>query len=363
MKDVTMIMDLQFGSTGKGLISGYLAHHTSPDTVVAAWGPNAGHTYVDSRGVRYITTMLPIGAISSKGCKAILIGPGATVDLKALLAETQFMVANHEGPAREMTMVIHPQAMVVLDRHRQAEAAGTNVKIGSTMKGAGAALVEKVQRNPAVSPLIRDQQDSEDLVELKFRLGRFGITVHIDEAAYYDFLASSTHMQVEGAQGFGLGVHREFWPYATSREVTPAQILSDCGMPVPKSMYTVGTLRTYPIRVANRFDKDGQQIGTSGPVYSDQRELDWSEVGVDPEYTTVTKLQRRIFTMSFQQLHEAVRVCRPQGLFLNFANYVKGKGELEGLVSDVEYVACTAVKWLGYGPAIGDVVRSDKPLR
>ena len=42
-----MILDLQFGSTGKGLLAGFLAKSRQPDVVITAWGPNAGHTYID----------------------------------------------------------------------------------------------------------------------------------------------------------------------------------------------------------------------------------------------------------------------------------------------------------------------------
>lgn len=362
--DVTLITDLQFGSTGKGLICGYLAHHSNPDGVAAAWGPNAGHTYIDHRGVKYVTTMLPIGAIASTKCKSIFIGPGATLDVKALMAEVQYMVANHAGAARKINLFIHPQATMLMPRHKDSEAAGSNVRIGSTMKGTGAALIEKIKRDPdGPSPLVRHNLDDRDFQEMTYRFHEFGITVYAASDAYMEGLSSVRTLQVEGAQGFGLGIHRDFWPYATSREVTPAQILSDCAMFIPKKMQIVGTIRTYPIRVSNRFDAAGVQIGTSGPVYDDQRELDWSEIGVEPELTTVTKLQRRIFTMSYRQLLEASEICRPDMIFLNFANYVKDKATLQAMIEDVEYASGSTVGWIGYGPSIRHVVRADGTLR
>ena len=44
-----LICDMQYGSTGKGLLAGYLAMNHGPDTLMTAWGPNSGHTYVNDR--------------------------------------------------------------------------------------------------------------------------------------------------------------------------------------------------------------------------------------------------------------------------------------------------------------------------
>ena len=80
-------------------------------------------------------------------------------------------------------------------------------------------------------------------------------------------------------------------------------------------------MRTYPIRVANRYDEQGNRIGWSGPAYEGQRELTWEEMGVTPEKTTVTKLTRRIFQFSEEQTRQAMQVVMPDEIFLNFANY------------------------------------------
>ena len=45
MEAMDIVIDLQYGSTGKGLIVGFLAEEHKYDTVVTAWAPNAGHTY------------------------------------------------------------------------------------------------------------------------------------------------------------------------------------------------------------------------------------------------------------------------------------------------------------------------------
>jgi hypothetical protein len=85
--------------------------------------------------------------------------------------------------------------------------------------------------------------------------------------------------------------------------------------------------------------------GSSGPGYPDQREIDWSQIGVEPELTTVTKLPRRLFTFSQQQLTEAHwhnGGYWKTSLFLNFCNYMTkgptGPNELHRLIKEIEAV-------------------------
>ena len=63
---------------------------------------------------------------------------------------------------------------------------------------------------------------------------------------------------------------------------------------------------------------------------------------------------RRIFTFSFQQLEEALRMCNPDVIFLNFCNYLT-KEDLTALVRDVDAVTGINIKWLGWGPNHNDI--------
>lgn len=370
MKMLSIVMDLQFGSTGKGLLCGWLSNAYNYDTVISAWGPNAGHTYIDQRGVKYVNTMLPIGALNPS-VRNVLLGPGSVINLQSLLSETQFAVIHSGDRAPTFSLVIHPQAMVVRERHLEQEK--QLVRIGSTMKGTGAALLEKIARDPAQSPLVRDAVDDPAFIEFQDRMEKIGIQVLISEEAYNTAIRASSNALLEGAQGFSLGLNRGFWPHTTSREITPAQMLSDCALPLPLSygVTVYGCLRTYPIRVANRTSPSGKLLGTSGGVYRDQRELTWDELGLEPEYTTVTKLKRRVFSFSYDQLIDALRLCTPDHLFLNFCNYLEPRhgsewdrtGKLARLVDDIDSIAADmapgnkdcAVSYLGWGPNHDDV--------
>jgi hypothetical protein len=103
--------------------------------------------------------------------------------------------------------------------------------------------------------------------------------------------------------------------------------------------------------------------GSSGPCYPDQTELAWEDLGIAPELTTVTKLPRRIFTFSDQQLLEAFWHCGQYyktHLFLNFANYLDDEDQVRELISRIERYEIMKlnppkVQWLGYGPDDADV--------
>lgn len=352
MRKATLICDLQFGSTGKGLIAGILAERDAPDVVMTSWGANAGHTYIDAGGRKYVHTMIANGCVSPK-LEYILVGPGSSINLDALFSEAREV----DWPDTFVGILIHPHTGVISQKHREAESSGNMVSIGSTRKGVGECVIDKIRRNPDGNATAHDYRDNvlfRSAAETKFSAR---VCTQIEYAGVW---RNAKRIQIEGAQGFSLGINSGMYPYVTSRECTPAQILSDLCLPIGIVDKVVGCLRTYPIRVANRYDGGGVMVGTSGPCYSDQRELDWvTDLGMQPELTTVTKLPRRIFTFSLLQLRAALRVCTPDELFLNFCNY-KTKDEIAELVRVINNEASNSnsgvVKYMGYGPSAKDVV-------
>jgi len=337
---IDMILDFQYGSTGKGLIAGYLAKRQDYDTAVCAFATNAGHTYIDKeRGIHIMTQQLPT-AISSPTVKNILIGPGAAINSSVLLRE----LTDYGHMLFNKRIMIHPQAAVVEDYHADFEMSDGRTKMGSTAKGCGEAYIERMRRNPGTANTVKMRW-----VDHGHFLGQYVCT----EAEYRDVLQKSENVIVEGAQGFSLSLYHGQYPYVTSRDVTPWQVAADCGLPYKWAPYIkiIGTLRTLPIRVNNRD-------GSSGPCYPDQTELDWNQVGVPAELTTVTKLPRRVFTFSQQQLDEALFHCGgywDTSLFLNFCNYIEDADDLRALVEHIQTATSSRLNppkilWVGYGP-------------
>lgn len=344
---VDMVMDFQYGSTGKGLIAGYLAKRENYDTAICSFATNAGHTYIDeSRMMHAMTQQLPTAAVSSTTVKNVLLGPGSLIHIDTLMAELKRYSKYLAGKR----IMIHPQAAIVTDKHMAIEKEyGT--KIGSTVKGVGEAMIHRIRRDPLLNNTAGGVQYCNWLSEL-------GLLVTADE--YTRAVNQSENVIIEGAQGYSLSLYHGQYPYVTSRDVTPWQIAADCGIPFKWASYiqVIGTIRTYPIRVNNRD-------GSSGPCYPDQREIQWSDIGIKPELTTVTKLPRRIFTFSRKQLTDAMFHCSGYWntrLFLNFANYMN-REEIMNLAKNIELPVDMAlnppsIHWFGYGPDDKDVTRT-----
>lgn len=353
-----MIIDGQWGSTGKGLIAGYLARQYRPDAVVCNFGPNAGHTFVFAGGSRVMTRQLPTGIVADS-VKAVFIGPGAVIDPDVL--ERELVEFAHF--LRGKRVFIHERAAVVNEDNRAAERALLS-HISSTAKGTGSAMTAKTMRlDTAIARWYRENGDGCEVWP----------SLVVTHDLYVSELLKAQLLQIESAQGLELGVSSgSHYPYCTGRDVTPAQVLSDCGVPFgeARGCDVIATLRTFPIRVGDQYDGSGVKIGTSGPVYADQKEVTFAEIGVPDEKTTVTGKTRRIFTFSDYGMERAIRNLTPTHVFLNFVNYVSKNpafddpaviGYVERIVAAHRramgwYPALDFVRWIGTGPEESHIV-------
>lgn len=345
---VTAIVDLQFGSTGKGSIAGWMGQYGGFDAVTTAWGPNAGHTSVFGDGDKCVRTMISNAAYRSPTIKSIFVAPGSMVNPDALLAEyNDTCQRNINLGYKAPRLFIHEHAAVVLEIDRKMEAE-YGASIGSTMKGTAEAVIRKIRRKREANPATMGEY-----AKLNPSVWSYFVVSHNE---YLDNLYSHKEILAEGAQGYSLGINSGFWPYCTSRECTLPQLLSDTLLPVHSVAEVVGVLRTYPIRVANRFNAEGEMIGTSGPCYPDQQEISWESLGRDPELTTVTRLPRRVFTFSMQQVKEAVTRNSVNSVFVNFLNYLPKKEQWPFIdkLSSALPPGCN-IEFLGRGPSIEDI--------
>ena len=334
-------MDFQWGSTGKGAIAGYLAKREDYDTAICAFSVNAGHTYIDkSRNMHVMTQQIPTSAIASPTVKTVLIGPGSSIHAPTFMDEIEKYAEYLVGKR----IMIHPHAIAIEEYHTQQEIDWGMAKIGSTVHGVGAAMIERVRRDPDRPLTVGYRWKGTPMEQYVTTIDEYQMAVMASESTI-----------IEGAQGFGLSIYHGAYPYTTSRDVTPWQIAADCGLPYNWASYIqiIGSTRCFPIRVNNR-------TGSSGPCYPDQLELAWenfAHLGVHPEITTVTKLQRRIFTFSQKQIREAVFHCGgywDTKVFLNFANYTSEEEELAAIIGKIEdpglnYLNPPKVAWLGWG--------------
>ncbi len=269
MPDIDVVVGGQFGSEAKGTVAARLI-----DRQAGAWsrisvrvgGPNAGHTVVDHNGNVLRLRQVPVGVIFPD-C-ALAIAAGSEVDLEVL--KTEIGVCEQAGHQVRDRLFIDRSATVLWPRYRSQEmAAGLTDRLGSTTKGIGAARMDRVNRGAnTVDQLDRDRTRPW-----------FIITDVASMVRGYNYAC------LEGTQGYGLGLHTSFYPYCTSGDCRAIDVLAQVGVNPwdPKVGWVEPWLvfRPFPIRVA----------GNSGPL---RNETSWEELGLQPEYTTVTQKVRRV---------------------------------------------------------------------
>ena len=209
---VTIVTDLQYGSTGKGLLCGYLARRDPAITAaVTAWAPNAGHTFIDAMGRKFVHRQ-QANSIASPAVREIILGPGSVIDVVTLAAEIE---SCRDLIKRGVRIYAHANAAVLRDRHVVEEQA--LLRIGSTQKGASAAVIDKMRRDVSSAILAET---------LSIELDEIGVTV-LDPERYSHELMQHAEILVEGHQGFSLSVHHGMWPYTTSRDTSTSAILAE----------------------------------------------------------------------------------------------------------------------------------------
>lgn len=304
---VTVVLGGMAGSEGKGKFAGYLAIEDNFDIAVANFMPNAGHTWVGDDGKTVMVQQLPQAVVNPT--IDLYISAGSAIEIPMLERE----IVKFNAKCRTY---VHPRAMIIEQKHRDAEAEALN-RISSTLKGCGHALADKVARAEGVH-LAQDVDIEGAYVDPDFT------------DRLHNEILGGANVLLECPQGFDLDVnHGLEYPYCTSRQTTTAQAIADAGLPPQVVEEVIAVIRPYPIRVGNAFDKDGNQIGTSG-TYLDSAEITWEEVarrGGIPreeirELTTVTKKLRRVFEPNWKRLQQMVRVNGVTQIALNFANYI-----------------------------------------
>lgn len=321
-RGVTVLVDGQYGSTGKGVIAARLGElfWGDVDLVISNAGPNSGHTFFDGGGKKHVLKQLPSFAVSA--CLAgaedmpVFLSGGAVIDPEILGKE----IDNYQ--MREVR--VHPNAAVI-DAKMRSRDTQNRVQIASTGQGVGPAIIRKLMRRPddkAVMDRVWSGNDS-------FTLGDLGP------------ITGPTFMEI--SQGYSLGVNSGMWPHVTTRECTVSQGFADAGLPPPFFSGCIMSVRTYPIRVGSTFN-------TSGPCYPDQEEITWEQLGQEPEMTTVTQRVRRVFTWSRWQFMAAVTANAPEVIFVNFCNYLKTEADAHKFVR--EYVVEDYHKAVGTPPSL-----------
>lgn len=272
----------QHGSEGKGHVVAQLASRQDHELItVRTGGPNAGHTVYGRDGQVHKLRQLPTATVSNPS-SMVAIAAGSLINPEVLAEEVkQVGLVHHENP-----VLVDRRATILEPHHIKEELESNTLSNWSTQKGIGAARAARIRREAQTAEEIWGTcppdgvhlVDVSDVLGIKLRLGR--------------------PVLVEAAQGYGLGLHTRFYPKTTSADCRAIDALADAGISpwiVPNNDIRVWVvLRPYPIRVA----------GDSGPLLC---ETTWEELGLEPEYTTVTKRVRRVGAWDPDLAREAIR--------------------------------------------------------
>ena len=264
-----VIVGGQFGSEGKGAITAYLAKTEERNvTAVRVAGPNAGHTAYDSDGEKYALRSLPVASIARPDAY-LVIAAGSEIDYSVLDSEIQ-LTMKHKSASR---LVVDEQATVIEKSHVEME---QSIGTGSTHKGIGAARAERLMRRATVAG-----ETNADYGYMSANTADF----------VRDRLRAGDCVQIEGTQGYGLGLHSGYYPYTTSSNCRAVDFMAMAGISpwsdVVEDLEIWIVYRTYPIRIA----------GNSGPMYSETSWEALNEISnghINPEFTTVTQKRRRV---------------------------------------------------------------------
>lgn len=330
---VTVVLDAQAGSCGKGKFIGYLARKDNVQIAINNFMSNAGHTWVGTAGTKVMTQQLPTSIVNKN--TAIMIGAESAITPKILFDE----ILNFRNIIAGRCVHINPNAVVIKEKHREEEA--KVLRSGSTFKGCGAARADKVMRQAELFGtwwekfLNKKVEESKLYSDLDFKCLISTIEVADSTLAINDAIDKGLDVLIEGSQGcdldinFGLG-----YPNTTSRQCHAGQLVADCGISPRLVDDIIMIMRPYPIRISNTTNlknEDGSTLVTSSGDYAGAEEITWDIVrercGAPDniefgEQTTVTKKTRRVFEMNWDRLKYVTKLNRPTQIALNFVQYI-----------------------------------------
>ncbi len=290
-----IVVGTQWGDEGKGKLIDILTEFA--DMVVRfQGGANAGHT-LEVDGKQLITHLVPSGLLHEG--KRIAIGPGVVLDPETLVSEIE-LAGEHGMLERGNEFLLSHRAHVVMPYHRALDAARESAKgkskIGTTLRGIGPCLEDKVARTGIrVSDMIdkdilRRKLDAR-LPELNALLVHYGaepvtaedILPRQNELAekIAPFVADvgeivrkemerGRSVLFEGAQGTLLDIDHGTYPFVTSSNTVSAAACTSVGFGPGKIDAVVGVTKAYTTRVGSGpfptelDDADGQHLQKKG---------------------------------------------------------------------------------------------------
>ena len=317
---VTVVVGTQWGDEGKAKVIDLLAAEN--DFVVRyQGGHNAGHTVVVG-DQKYALQLTPSGVLY--GSVTPVIGNGVVVDLPTLFKEIDSLESRGVSTAR---LKVSSLAHLIFPWHQlidaAQEAARGDGKIGTTLKGIGPAMVDKVRRSgirvgevlnagtfemklrERAQAALKEVQDAggepfdpDDVVaEFVAYAARLAPYVADTVSLLHEAREAGRRILLEGAQATFLDVDHGTYPYVTSSNPVAGGASVGTGLGPRHIDRVVGIAKAYTTRVG------------FGPFPSELNdELGERLVDIGREFGTVTGRRRRTGWCDTVMLRHAARL-------------------------------------------------------
>jgi adenylosuccinate synthase len=324
IKFADVIVDLQYGDTGKGKVAHALAASGDYNMVLRYnGGSNAGHT-VYHNGKKVVTHQVPIGVLF--GIKSV-IGLGCVVHIESLKKEITEL--NEAGFVTKDLIFIDKRAHVVTISNWQEDQ--SDEKIGTTRQGIGPAYRNKYGRTGL---------RIENLHKLAPELWNTGEYTLID--FHKDILQSEKQYEIlcEGAQGFHLDIDWGEYPYVTSSHCTVGSACLN-GIPPQKIRKVIGTMKAYETYVGNRTD------------YTDSENEVFKKIAeVGQEFGATTGRPRKVNWLHMNRVIQAIQINGCTDIIINKADILKEVGIMKYTYNGATYEYDRLIEFQTYVDAI-----------
>ena len=342
-----VVVGAQWGDEGKGKIVDWLSERAD---IIARFqgGHNAGHTLVIN-GKVYKLNALPSGVV--RGGKLSVIGNGVVLDPWHLVEEIAKIRADGVEITPETLMIAENTTLILpyhgeLDRAREAQAAGSAARIGTTGRGIGPAYEDKVGRRAVrvadlADPATLGQRIDRALVHhnaLRAGLGLDPIDRDATIAALNaiapeilpyagpvwkvlnDKRRAGRRILFEGAQGSLLDIDFGTYPYVTSSNVIAGQAATGVGLGPNAIDFVLGIAKAYTTRVGEGpfptelRDETGERLGARGrefgTVTGRKRRCGWFDAALVRQTCAISGINGIALTkLDVLDGFETLRIC------------------------------------------------------
>ncbi|MGA1362145.1 MAG: adenylosuccinate synthase [Ilumatobacteraceae bacterium] len=317
---VTVVVGTQWGDEGKAKVIDLLA--AEQDFVVRyQGGHNAGHTVVVG-DQKYALQLVPSGVLY--GSVTPVIGNGVVVDLPTLFREVDSLESRGVSTS---SLRVSSLAHLIFPWHQAMDAAQESARgdsrIGTTLKGIGPAMADKVRRSgirvgevlnaASFAAKVRergeaaqreladiggDSFDLDDVVNTFVELGARLVPYVADTVSLlHEARESGRRILLEGAQATFLDVDHGTYPYVTSSNPVAGGASVGSGLGPRHIDRVIGIAKAYTTRVG------------MGPFPSELTDdLGERLVEIGREFGTVTGRRRRTGWCDTVMLRHAARL-------------------------------------------------------